>query len=55
MNATKIQNLNLAYAHMISLIADGAEFPIAHETTVLKYNLSDKQSAKLVVLYDLLS
>ena len=44
--------LNEAYGHMCGLILSGIEFTVAHEETVLDYDLTDAQSRKLITMYD---
>ena len=51
--ATRKPSLILkAYAYLLRLIAGGSDFAVAHERVVLFYDLDDKQSKKVVKMYD---
>jgi hypothetical protein len=41
-----------AYAYLPARMDDGADFPTAHERTVLRFDLSDTQSRRLIARYD---
>ena len=47
-----MSKLERAYEEMLMDIEEGMDFATAHEKAVVKFNLSDNSSEKLVELYD---